>query len=437
MPSKQPLSFYWQRIKRGAALVTAGGGWSVQLPDVIQRNLRWYFMDGVFASSQEAINLTFLTLFVLALGASKAQIGLMTSLASLSAVILLIPGAILAERVPQRKWLVIASGGGISRLMLLGLALLPFIAQGPTAVTLAIFFRVVMDGFNNLSLPAWTSLTADIVPLSWRGRYFGNRNMVMSIANMLVTFVAGLIITHALTPLAGYQSVYGLALLFGVCASFCFANLKETKQPPTLSSIVAYQPASLIRALKEDANFRNFCVSQMIWNFSLNIAGPFFAVYQVEQLKATPAIVGVLSIVSSLAALPALRIFGSLNDRLGAYRVALLSGLLIPLVPVLWIFTSSPWHPLPLNLLAGFLWAGYGLASFNLLLGLSTPETLARYSALFQIAVMISAAIGAAVGGLIVQQWGFAAIFIVSGIGRVVGLLHLWRFVKPQAQATP
>ena len=114
MSSKPSLSFLWQRLRRSAAIITAGGSWSVQLPDGVQRNMRWYFLDGVFSSSQEAINLTYLTLFVLALGASKAQIGLMTSLASLAAVALLIPGAVLAQRFGKRKWVVVASQLGLT-----------------------------------------------------------------------------------------------------------------------------------------------------------------------------------------------------------------------------------------------------------------------------------------------------------------------------------
>ena len=106
MSPRPSISYIWQRLKRSAAIITTGGSWSVQLPDQVQRNLRWYFLDGVFSSSQEAINVTYLTLFVLALGASKAQIGLMTSLASLSAVVLLLPGAVLSERFGKRKWVV-------------------------------------------------------------------------------------------------------------------------------------------------------------------------------------------------------------------------------------------------------------------------------------------------------------------------------------------
>lgn len=431
MPPYTSLHNTWQRLKRNTALLIAGGAWAVQFPDTVQRNLRWFFMDGVLASGQDAIHLTYLTLFVLTLGANKAQIGLMSSLASLSAVLLLLPGAMVAERARQKKWVVIATGGGITRLGILALAVLPFFAQGPVAVTLAIAIKVIMDGSGNFSLPAWTALTADIVPISWRGRYFGNRNMVMSITNMLVTLLAGQIITMAASPLSGYQAVYGLAFLFGLGSTYCFAHLLEPPRQPAPVTLNAYGPAALLQSLREDANFRNFCISQMAWNFSLNIAGPFFSVYQVEQLKATPAIVGILSIVSSLAGLPALRLFGNLNDRLGAYRVTLLSGLLIPFAPILWIFTRSPWHPLPINIFSGFLWAGYNLASFNLLLAITPPELRPRYSALYQISVMVSAAAGAAIGGGIVQQWGFPAIFLLSGIGRMISLFVFWRTVKP------
>ena len=82
MQPRASLRVLSERIGRAVALFTAGGGWTAQLAPAVRRNLRWYYFDGVLASSQEAINATYLTLFVLALGATKSQIGLMASLAS-------------------------------------------------------------------------------------------------------------------------------------------------------------------------------------------------------------------------------------------------------------------------------------------------------------------------------------------------------------------
>jgi MFS family permease len=422
-----PLRIFIERAGRSIALFTAGGAWAASLPASVRRNLRWYFSDGVFASSQEAINATYLTLFVLALGASKAQIGLMTSLASIGAMLVLLPGALIVERTGKRKWLVVASGGGVTRLAILGLALLPFIASGPTAVAIAIALKVLMDASSNLGHPAWAALSADLVPIAWRGRYFGTRNMVMGIAGMLVTFLAGQIITASASPIGGYQAVYGLAVLFGAVASFSFASIREPESRPDPSALEAYRPAALVQTLRTDRTFLTFCAAQMVWNFSIYVAGPFFSVYQIEELNSTPAIIGIQVILSTLAGIPAQQFFGRLNDQWGERKVLTLTGFLIPLLPALWVFTRGPWDPTPMNILGGAIWAGYGLASFNYLLSISPAENRARYSAIFQLCVMISVALGSAVGGVIVENFDFRIIFIISAFGRLLGHIMLWR----------
>lgn len=74
----------------------------------------------------------------------------------------------------------------------------------PTAVYVAIALAVARGAFANLGVPAWVSLTADIVPLHWHGRYFSSRNMAMQVAGMVVTYPVGQLITRAGAP-AGYQ----------------------------------------------------------------------------------------------------------------------------------------------------------------------------------------------------------------------------------------
>lgn len=435
MESAPSLKILWERVRRGAALYIAGGAWAAQLPVSLQRSLRWYYMDGVLAASQEAINATYITLFVLALGATRAQIGLMTSLASLGSLIMLLPGAILADRSKSRKWVVVASGGGMTRLAILGLALLPFFSHGTAAVWLAIGLKVVMDGFSNLGNPAWTSLTADLVPIAQRGRFFGNRNMTMGVANTLVTLLAGQVITAAHTLVAGYQMVYGLAVAFGAGASFCFSNIQEPAHSQPRPQAESYSLASLVQTLRSDPTFLSFCAAQMVWNFSLSVAGPFFTVYQSEVLHSTPFVIGAQAIISSLAGLPALPLFGRLNDRWGSHKLAILTGFMIPLLPLSWTLVRSPWGPTPINIFGGVMWAGYGLASFNLLLSITDPSKRARYSALYAMSLMISTAVGSAVGGSIIQHVGYITIFLVSGCGRIIGNILLWKLVKPPQEA--
>jgi MFS family permease len=420
----------WARLRTGVAQLTIGGRWATQLPRPDQHNLRAFFFDGFFAAASDAINLTYQTLYVLALGATNAQIGLMSALSSLSATLLLMPGAMLADRTRRRKPIVLWSGGGLARLMILFLALLPFVFKGSAAVYVAIALNVIMAGANNLPYSAWVSLTADVVPLSWRGRFFGTRNMVMSMVTIVMTLLAGQLITR-MGSISGYQIAFLVAFLIGMLATYSYAHIKEPDRGVLSQGSQGYTLSSLLASLRGDRNFLAFCLYAMVWNFSLNIAGPFFNVYLVKALNTTAFMVGFLSIVSSMAGLPALRWFGQLNDRWGPHKVILLTGSIIPVVPFAWYFITSAWHVVPINILSGFLWAGYNLAMFNLLLAIAPEEQRARYSAIFQISVTISLALGASVGGLISNRWGIPLVFVVSAIGRAVGAGVFARFVKP------
>ncbi len=179
-------------IKENAERTISGGAWAKAVSYSTQKNLRWFFLDGVLGASLDGIAGPFLTLYMLALGATIGQIGLMTSLAGLCATFMLLPGALLAERSGKRKLIFVLCGAGIARFTILASAFLPFILTPSVAIYFIIALKVIGDGLGNFSGPAWMSLAGDIVPLAWRGRYFGSRNFFMSISSMAATFLAGL-----------------------------------------------------------------------------------------------------------------------------------------------------------------------------------------------------------------------------------------------------
>jgi MFS family permease len=153
----------------------------------------------------------------------------------------------------------------------------------------------------------------------------------------------------------------------------------------------------------------------------------------VENLKASATMVGIAAVTTSVSGLLVQRRLGKLADRWGAHRLQLISGLLIPILPFAWVFTRAPWQVIPINLLSGVLWGAYGLGSFNLLLELTPQEGRARYSAMYQLFVTLALAAGAMVGGWMVTQWGYTAIFVTSAIGRLLAALLFARFVHKPA----
>lgn len=424
---------FWLGISRTISQQIHGGEWADGQPIAVRHNLRWFWFDGVFAAASDNIILTYLALYILALGASGAQIGWMSSLSSLGTTLILLPGAALVERIGRRKHITIVAGGIGARFVILLLVLAPFLLKGSPLILVAIALVVLRDALGNLALPAWVSLTADIVPVAWRGRYFGIRNLYMSIAGMIVVLTMGEVITRLPQP-SGYQVALGVAFGLGMISTYSFAHIHEPPHPrfrnEALERASSLSLKAFARVLFSTPALLAFSLTSALWNFSLNIAGPFFNVYMVQVLNATPTMVGFLGIVSSLSGLPAQHYLGPLVDRWGPRNIMKVTGFLIPLLPFSWLFINATWQIIPVNILGGFLWAGYSLASFNLLLEMTLPENRARASALYQLITNLSLAGGAAVGGTLLSIFGFKAVFLASALGRWLAAALFARYVS-------
>jgi len=426
-----PVEF-WGRLRRSFSHLVTSGDWALELLEKTRQNLHWFWFDGLFSSASDNIIITYMTLYVLALGATRAQIGIMSALSSLSATLLLLPGALLVERFNHRREITLLFGGGISRLAILLIALIPFGLNGEALALTAMALSITRDAFANLSFPAWLSFAADIVPMEGRGRYFGSRNFIMGVAGMFTILLVGELITH-LKQAEGYQLGMALAFVLGTASTFSFSRLHDPtgqiapQRPPPL-----HLPA-LLRDLRKLPALPALIVTAVVWNFFLNIPGPFFNVYMVENLKASATMVGIASVTTTVSGLLVQRRLGKLADRWGAHRLQLISGLLIPILPIAWVFTRAPWQVIPINLVSGVLWGAYGLAAFNLLLELTPQEGRARYSAMYQLFVTLALAAGALVGGWMVTHWGYTAIFVTSAIGRLLAALLFARFVHKPA----
>ena len=125
--------------------------------------MRWFWLDSLFAN----ISVGFFATYVPSTRWPMAdeQGGQLTAVASLLAMTALFPGARLIPFFGGRKRVVLFFGGGAARILLLALACLPWLASDPAHAIIAIILLNGLIAFSNsFSNPAWTSLTADIVP---------------------------------------------------------------------------------------------------------------------------------------------------------------------------------------------------------------------------------------------------------------------------------
>ena len=438
------LRYQWSRLRRQITRFTWGGAWAASLSVEKRHNLTLFFYDGLFSAASDKIILTYMTIYLLTLGVTRQQIGLLSSLSNLSNAVFLLPAALLVERSGERKGITIKSAIA-SRVMVVLMALVPFILMGSSALIWTILILVLLrEASNNFAYPGWMALTGDIVPIEGRGRYFGARNFVMGLAGMLVALVIGEAITRIGEPV-GYQLAYLLAALLGAISITFFARLidpvqkqkknTDEEKDEIINLTFLDSLKDIIPSIKKQPHFIKFAIYVAVWNFSINIAAPFFNVYMVDTLFLTAAMIGVATVANTFANMLVQRQVGLLADRWGNRIVTIIFVSLIPILPLMWgVWVKQYWHVILIQILGGILWGGFNLVSFNNLLFQTPQDQRARFSAYYQIIVTLSLSAGAALGSLLIPIIDFSGVTLVSSIGRWVGaLLFILIVNKPNA----
>jgi MFS family permease len=310
------------------------------------------------------------------------------------------------------------------------LVIIPFFIQSRTAAIAIILAVIALRAFGlNLADPSITSLAADLVPPYMRGRYFSLRNFLMGTATLVITPLAGWMISRSAavtgSPLSGFQFSFLLAFGAGMMATRAYSRIKEPPFRPTSDSVSNVSPPSqsLRQILRGSRALTAFVISAFVWNMSVQIAAPYFNVYVVTQMGGTAANVGIVGAASALAALFGQIFFGRLTDKKSYVWIYLAAGFSITLLPMGWTFYNAIWQVGINNLAGGFLWAGFTLANFNLLLLLTPDAQRPRAAALYQTAVFTSAVIGPLIGGYLADNVSFPLIFMVSGLGRLLAMV--------------
>jgi predicted MFS family arabinose efflux permease len=341
-------------------------------------------------------------------------------------ILALLPGAQLAERWLDPKKAVLIFSRGMSQLVWLSLGLLPFFLTGQPAV----YGVMALRGGRSLTVQAassaWSALAARVVPRRMRGKYFAARNIAKQGASLLVVPAAGWLINQLGFPL-GYQLCFGLAAIVGILAFATYARIPFQRRDPAPEAreqiAEEWTPAAR-------RNFWLFSGASFTWNFSLRFAGPFFTVYLVEEFGATAGVIGTLAAVHSLTAMPGQALFGRWLDRHGIKWTFRLSGLLIPFLAWAWLLVGGPWGALPIHAGAGFLFAGYNLSRFNMML-VTTPQARRTHQiAIYKTVVQSANALAPLLGGLAVGWVGFLPVFVLSGAGRLISTILMLYFVR-------
>jgi len=291
------------------------------------------------------------------------------------------------------------------------------------------FFVGAMGG------PPWGSLISEIVPEALRGRYFGYRSKVCGFATFASLLAAGQILYlfgKTSFPTVGYVVIFSIACIGRLISAYWLGRYPDL--PFTISTKNYFSFWQFIRATPR-ANFARFVFFTAFMNFGVNIAGPYFALYMLRELKMTYMEYTVAIAATIISQFFTLRHWGEISDRFGNKKIINLSSAGIIILPWLWLFSKNTAYIVVVQLLSGVLWAGFNLAVGNFLYDAVTPPKRARCLAYSSVVNGVFVFLGSIIGGFLLSnppailnhvqmfsgtKGAILFVFLLSGIVRLV-----------------
>jgi len=373
-------------------------------PEALARGKRAMVHDAAWASLVGALyGGVVMVGFALELGASPFVIGLLAAIPLVSQLAQ-VPTVLLIERLRQRRKLAVIVVWA-ARTIILSLALLPWLLDGPAALWVLVAAQVAITLLGAMAGCSINSWFHQLLAGEDLGALYAQRLLWSVVLASLGALFAGHVVEH--WPFAERLHAYSVNFAAAGIAGFIGLHfLARVPEPPMIRTGPPQPVVAMLRAPLADPNFRRLIVFMASWNFASNLAAPFLTVYLLKQLGYGLDTVTALWAASQIANAFTLYAWGQLSDRLS--NKAILATALPAYFGCLIAFPMSVLpepHMLTLPLLAvihvvmGIASGGIGLATGNIGLKLAPQGKGTAYLAAVTLAGSAAGGIAALVGG--------------------------------------
>lgn len=363
----------------------------------IKKSLQFAVRDGLFFSIMSGVGESYLAAFAIFLKASNPQIALLAALPQLVGAFFQFLSVQLLNYLKSRKKIILYGviGQALAWLFILSTPLF----SERRAVSWLIASVIVYSVLGSFANPAWHSLMGDLVRSNQRGRYFGRRNGVMSIAAFASLCFAGLLL-HRAEGLGrvgfGFGLLFLIAFMARLISAYCLSRMSEPKYTPR-----AEDHFSVWQFLRDGrkTNFGRFVLFTALIHFSVHVSGPFISPYLLRDLNFSYLQFMCASAATVLAQFLTLHMWGRFGDQFGNKKVLTITGVLLPVLPLLWLSTTNFYLILAIQIFGGITWAGFSLSMGNFVFDAVSPAKRAQCSAIYNSANAVGIFLGALLGG--------------------------------------
>ena len=402
----------------------------------IKKSLKASFWDGIFAFMMVGFTQDYVAPYALALKATVKEIGLLSSLPNLCASFVQLKSADLVDKLLSRKRIILISVY-LQALSALPLLLIPYLFKSNQALWL-IFFAMLFTASGALSQGPWASLMSEYIPSTKRGRYFGWRNRILNLVAVVCSLCAGLILQiYKHKVLFGFWIILTLALFSRFISWYFLTLMYEPKFYHHAENKFTF--LDFISRARQ-SNFVKFVFFVACFNFSVNLASPFFAVFMLRDLKFAYFTYTIVMIPVILTTLMFINRWGKLSDHIGNIKVLKFTAFIIASLPLFWVFGHHPIYLILVQALGGFAWSGFNLCAVNFIFDSVSSPKRTRCHSYFNVINGLGISLGALSGGYLAAHlpalFGYQLIFLFA-VSAVFRFLVMGMFISKIKEVRP
>lgn len=405
-----------------------------------RKNIVVAIVEGSLIMAGLQIIASFIAVYVLRLGGTEEQVGLLTSLP------FLINAAVLAfsarsSVTPRQALRRSVRSAVVHRTFIALVVLAPLVGRWAPIWVLAIYS--IASGAMSLSATYWTAVVSDMFPPNQRGRVFGIRGVFTGFAGFLATFAAGYLLDALPFP-ANFSLTFSLAVVVTILSTFYLARLEpdeggetetsesETKRlesGPVGALVQRTHSEGFLRSLLTGSRRHDFLrvtVPIVLFNMGFFGLAPVVNIYLIERLGLSNSAIGILTSVFILSQVVGSLVWGQLADRWGNHAIAFAAvvGMSVQ-AAIFWMVPTFGFLAV-IQGIGGFCFAGVVLGTFNMIISVGERSERSKVITWVNTFGNLAAFVGPLVGTWMLLHWGLVPAFLGAALVRALGALVLF-----------
>ena len=388
------------------------------------------------AASAESAGCSFQAQSLIAVGADATTVSLLSMVTNLVLAALLIKVPNLVEgKTPMKRTVVTMAVVNAFTWIPIVFVFMFFRHINPVMLIALWIFGLVPA---TLLGPLRDNWLANTVPSDKMGRYLSWRAVIAGVFYLVALNIMGLTLNQATGNVErGFAVVLAVAFLASVVSTFLYSMIHS---PPAVAKSQTGPSLTFKKFLQgaRKEHLGTFILFVSLFTFAIQLSGPLYVVYMKNDLKFTFMQITLIASCEFIARVISITFWGKMVDKSGSLRVLGIVSHLIPLSPLLWIFSHGNIAFLcGAQLFSGTVNAAFDLSNQTFIYKSTQPEQRLRYIVYCKSLTTFASALGMMTGGLLLNSMfrisgnQILGMFLVSAVARMAVVRLMLPKLKP------